>query len=90
MNKEQESSLRVSDLEAKASALLLREDELKSDIARLKTGEGIKEEIKDRFNVTEAGEHVAIIVDERRSATSTDTLDIPWYKKFWNVIMRSK
>ncbi len=82
-DKELESSARVRDLEVKAAALVLRGQELKEDIARLETEEGIKEEIKDKFNVTQEGEYIAVIVDERRSATSTDASELPWYKRLW-------
>lgn len=87
MDKELESSARVRDLEAEAITLMLREQELKKDIARLETEEGIKEEIKDKFNVTQEGEHIAVIVDERRSATSTDIFELSWYKRLWSVII---
>lgn len=90
MDKERASSERAKDLEEKASALVLREQELREGIARLKTEEGIKDEIKERFSVTQEGERVAIIVDEKRSATSTDTFMPPWYKRFWDAIMGNK
>src|SRR3990167_7076873 len=47
VDKELESSARVRDLEAEAITLMLREQELKKDIARLETEEGIKEKIKN-------------------------------------------
>ena len=87
LGKEQESSARARELEARVSALVLREQELKEGIARLETEEGVKEEIKDRFNVTEEGEHVAIIVDEKRSATSTNASELSWYKRLLDAIM---
>lgn len=90
MNKERESSRISKDLEEKIKSLLLREQELKENIARIQTEEGIKEEIKERFSVTQEGEHVAVIVDERGSSTSTDDSTLPWYKKFWNAIMGNK
>jgi len=85
--KEWESSGRVKDLEGKVAALILRELELKEDIARLESEEGIKDEIRGKFNVMQEGEHIAIIVEERHSSTSTDALGMPWYKKFWNAII---
>ena len=53
MDKEWESSERVKDLEAKAVTLILRERELRDGISRLETEDGVKEEIKERFNVTQ-------------------------------------
>jgi len=90
MNKERESSRISKDLEEKAKIFSLREQELEEDIARIQTEEGIKDEIKERFSVIQEGEHVAVIVDERNSSSSTDDSTLPWYRKFWNVIMGNK
>ena len=90
MGKERESSGRSKDLEKKAAALVLREQELREGIARLETEEGIKGEIKEKFNVTQAGEYVAVVVDDPGAASSTDNQALPWYKRLWSAIMRSK
>lgn len=74
MLKERQSAERVSNLEAEAAAFDTREAELKKSIDKLKTDEGIIEEIRDKFSVTRPGERVAIIVDERQKpATTTKT-----------------
>ena len=49
MDKGWESSERSRDLEKRAAALILREEELKGDIARLQTEEGVRDEIKEKF-----------------------------------------
>ena len=90
MNKEWTSSERSRNLEKKAATLVLREQELKENIARLETEEGIKDEIKERFNVTQESEYVAVIVDEKGVSSSTLNSTLPWYKRFWAVIMGSK
>lgn len=90
MDKEWESSKRVKDLEGKAATLILREQKLREGIGRLETEEGIKEEIKERFNVTAEGEHVAVIVDRKEVSSSTDPSALPWYKRFWVAIMGNK
>ena len=82
-----ESSERSKDLEKRAAALILREEELKGNIARLQTEEGVRDEIKEKFSVTEEGEYVAVIVDDRKVSSSTDGSTLAWYKRFWNVIM---
>jgi len=87
MLKERESAGVVSGLEAKALASEERQKELEASIERLKTEEGVMEEIKDKFSVTREGEHVAIIVDERRAATSTGVPERAWYKRFWAAII---
>lgn len=90
MDKEWESSKRVKDLEGKVATLILREQKLREGIGRLETEEGIKEEIKERFNVTAEGEHVAVIVDRKEVSSSTDLSALPWYKRFWIAIMGNK
>ena len=90
MDKKLESSERAKDLEGKLATLILREQELREGISRLKTEEGVKEEIKERFNVTAEGEYVAVIVDRKEVSSSTDSSALPWYKKFWIAIMGGK
>lgn len=88
MTIERDSAGRVEVLESQSEALVMRESDLKAEIERLKTDEGIVEEIKDKFSVTREGEFVAIIVDERTKATTTPKENKIWYKKFWGAIMR--
>ncbi|MDO8729236.1 MAG: hypothetical protein Q7K26_05145 [bacterium] len=87
MNKEWQSKAQSKNLEQKMATLVIRERELRENIARLETEEGIKDEIRRRFSVTQEGELVAVIVDDSRVSTSTDSSLWPWYKKFWNVII---
>jgi len=90
MNKAEESKALSRDLAEKATALVLREQELEEGVSHLKTEEGIKGEIRGRFSVTEEGEYVAVVVDERSASSSTDASSVPWYKRFWAVIMGNK
>ena len=87
LNKEIKSKKDSQNLEKKVNMLITRESELKDKILRLKTEEGIKDEMREKFNVAQEGEFIAVIVDERRTSTSTDDLILPWYKRFWNVIV---
>ena len=47
-----------------------REKMLSSEIDRLKTKDGIEEEIRNKFNVVKPGEHLVVIVDD--ASTSKD------------------
>lgn len=89
LSKEYESANRARSLEEKAVALVLRGEEIKADLARLQTEEGIKEEIRERFSVAEEGEHVAVIVDDKGKKEGDDSLGWPWYKRLWNAIIGS-
>lgn len=90
INKEWKSSMYSRDLAEKAESLVLREQALKGNIARLQTEEGIKNEIRERFSVTEEGEYVAIFVNDKGVSSSTDKSSSPWYKRFWTAIMGSQ
>lgn len=70
--KERESARTLQSLEEKNKALNERYEELKEDVARLGTEEGILEEIRSKFNVTRPGEHLAIVVSEEKQATTTE------------------
>lgn len=87
MVKERESAKRVENLEKETEALSAREAELRDGIARLQTEEGIVEEIREKFSVAREGEYVAIIVDEKANASSTESTEGSWYKKIMGAIM---
>ena len=90
IQKDRESSSMLSELQDKAAALVSREGELKAGIADLHTEKGIKDEIRERFGMIQDGEHIAIIVDEKNSATSSNDSLLPWYQKVWHVIINFK
>lgn len=90
MTKERESSFILDELRAKSSSLTLREQELKEGISYLGTNEGIEDEIRDKYSVIQDGEHVAIVVDEKKTASTTEIGSLPWYKKLWTAIIGDK
>jgi cell division protein FtsB len=81
--KDRESSKYVNDLKAKMSSLLNRETQLKTEIARLGTSEGVDTLIKEKFSVSKPDEHVVVIVDEPSAQTSTSTPESNWFQKLW-------
>jgi hypothetical protein len=87
MNKKRLSEEYVKNLEVESQELTERQKNLEEDINYLETEEGIDEEIKQRFNVSKAGERVVIIVDPKPIATTTDENSNIWYKRMWNAIM---
>ncbi|MBX4189032.1 septum formation initiator family protein [Candidatus Parcubacteria bacterium] len=87
MLKERQSAADVLALEAKSIALSEEERRLNTEINKLKTEEGINEEIKQKFNVSAAGERVAVIVDSSKSSSSDASSTEPWYKRFWDGIL---
>jgi cell division protein FtsB len=83
---ERKSAERVRELEKEAAELSLREDKLRTEIEHLKTPEGVVDAIKDKFSVTREGEYVAIIVDERSQATSSEKETGGWLAGLWQGV----
>ncbi|MFH1472883.1 MAG: septum formation initiator family protein [bacterium] len=86
VEKERESSKRVKELEVKTETLKNREVEIKESMARLGTEEGLREEIKNKFNVSEDGELFVVIVEPLKEINSTEATSTKWYKKWWNSV----
>ncbi|MHB1330423.1 MAG: FtsB family cell division protein [Minisyncoccota bacterium] len=83
---ERRSAEKAEILALKVSSLALREEFLKSEIARLNTEAGIEEEIKSKYNVARPGELVALIVDDTERASTTEE-EASWWKRFWDAII---
>ncbi len=81
--KRQESAHNLSELEDKSRSLKARGQELNERIIRLKSEDGLIEEIKTKFNVAREGEQLAIILKaEEASTTEPSTLERikNWFK----------
>ena len=89
MMKDQESAKYVNDLKTQIATLSNRETQLKIEIARLGTSEGVDTLIKEKFSVSKAGEHVAVIVDQPTSLTSSSTgaIEQNWFQKLWRSFL---
>lgn len=85
--KERQSAREAVALAEKIEVLAQREEKLKYEVEKLETDLGIEEEIKSKFNVARAGEHVALIVERGEEATSTTEEEPSWWKRFWGGII---
>jgi len=85
--KDKESAQYVSELKVKMTTLTTKETQLKTEIARLGTDEGINTLIKEKFSVSEPGEHVAIIVDQPVATSSNSTGNLNWFQKLWRSFL---
>lgn len=85
--KDKESAQYVSELKAKMASLTTKEAQLKTEIARLGTDEGINTLIKEKYSVSEPGEHVAIIVDQQTATTSNSVDNSNWLQKLWRSFL---
>ncbi len=87
--KNRESAQSVNNLKAKMATLSDREAQLKAEIARLGTSEGIDTLIKEKFSVSKEGERVAVIVDESNTSVSSSTGEtkINWFQRLWRSFL---
>ena len=83
LEKEWESAKLANQLKGQAISLSAREQDLKDGISRLQTKEGLENEIRGKFNVTQEGEHVAVIVDDKKVTNVNNTSPTHWYQKLW-------
>ncbi len=87
MSKESESAARLRELEAENISLRSRRVGLESQIGKLQTEEGVVEEIRAKFNATRAGEHLAVIVEEKLAATTSAPTAIERLKRGWQAFV---
>ena len=69
----------------KLEALRARETKLSKDIEKLKTDEGVEQEIRDRYGLVKPGEEIIVIVDKSRE-NREDRLIYP-EESFWQKII---
>src|SRR3989339_650753 len=68
IEKERETSKKKDLILSNIESLRAREKSLSSDIAKLKTEEGIEETIRDKYQVVKEGEKMVVIVDEEKKS----------------------
>jgi len=62
-----------------------RQTMLDSEIARLKTENGIEEEIRSKFSVAKPGETVVVVVDSSSSSSTDENIsNNSWWQNFLN------
>ncbi len=64
-------------LEAELHELKGRASALEEEVERLKSDRGIEEEIRDRYEVSKAGEEVVVIVGSDKKETHKSTSTVP-------------
>ena len=81
--KKKEAQEALADMRRQKAELEERKAELAEALDKLETPEGVDFEIRKRFNVAAAGESVAIIVEEERSA-DLQKIEETWWGKVKN------
>lgn len=79
-DKKEEAQKIMARMEEEKARLQERQKFLKESLANLETIEGLKFEIRKKLNVAEAGENVAIVVDEEQTAPTSQTNLSSWQK----------
>lgn len=87
-NKRQEAMQALTRMESELKELENRQETLTASLQRLQTEEGVKFEMRKKLNVAEAGESVAIIVEEEIVPPAPETKVSGWqkFKGFWTKL----
>lgn len=73
----------VTNLEAERDRLLNRQHDLERNIEALQTKEGVDREIRMTYGLIQPGEELIILVGDRESSTSDDTIiQKGWWERF--------
>src|SRR3989344_3044414 len=78
--KKKEVEKALAQMQAEKLELENRNNFLEDSLEKLKTKEGIEFEIRKKLNVAEAGEGVAIIVEEESTTSAPSAKISPWQK----------
>ncbi len=63
-----------------------RKDMLNSEIGRLKTDNGVEEEIRSKFNVAKPGETVVVVINGSSSTSSQNSSgNKGFWASFWSI-----
>lgn len=88
--KKKEADQTLVRMEKEAKDLKDRETYLKESLNKLSTKEGVEFELRQKLNVAQVGESVAIIVDENASSSTQTSSVSAWqkFKSFWSDLFR--
>ena len=84
-DKERESRKNLDRVEADLLALSLREEQLKKDITRLRTPEGIESEIREQFQVARPGESMVVLVEDTKESPEQTVEERSLISKFFDL-----
>ena len=71
-------------VENKVAELQKEKEKLSSDIAKLKTDQGVEESIREKFGLAKEGEGQIVIVEDKNPPAITDTSSGGFFSFFWN------
>ena len=85
ISKERETSKKKELVLAQIDTLRSREKGISSDIAKLKTDEGVEETIREKYQVAKEGEKMVTIVDPEKSNTEIESESLETHS-FWGWV----
>jgi len=88
IEKERETTKKKELILSQIDTLRNREKSLSSDIAKLKTEEGIEETIRDKYQVVKEGEKMVVIVDQEKKE-ETVSEEVVKDHSFWGWIKKT-
>lgn len=80
--KERESARNTAEAASELKKLEDRHILLSSELKRLRTDEGIEEEIRSKYSVSKPGENLIVLVNKNQSADAASTTPDGWWNRF--------
>ena len=88
MSKMEETIKNRKLVEDKIASLEESKEKLSSDIANLKTQEGVEENIRDKFGLAKDGENMIIITDDKSTAENNTNTGSPSFLSFFKNLFK--
>ncbi len=86
--KMEETSRNRKILEEKIVELEKSKEKLNYDITRLKTEEGIEENIREKFGLAKEGENMILIIDDKNSTETEEEAGLSWFSLFFQNLFK--
>jgi len=86
IDKERETSNKKELILTQIETLRARENNLNTDIEKLKTEEGVEETIREKFQVVKEGEKMVVIVDPEKDVLNQTTGEAIKHYSFWEWV----
>jgi len=81
-----ESKQNLEKVTEEAAVLESRQQALNSDVEKLKTPEGVEEEVRKKFSVVKDGEQMVVLLDDKTASSAPPQPKPGFWKRVWNIV----
>jgi cell division protein FtsB len=86
-NKNKQSNIRATQAKADLEKLTERKESLETNLANIKSTNGIEAELRDKFDVGKDGERLLVIIDKEIITQETQA-DVSWWGNLWQKLQQ--